>query len=217
MGLRVDHEGDRSVIPEHVLLHVLDEALAAMEESDLPFLVMGGIASAILGRPRWTRDIDLFVRLEDVDRALEALAGRGFDCRIVDAHWLAKALLDDVSVDVISRSARDILLDDEMLRRAVPASFHGRDVRLVPPEDLFVMKCLAASEDTPRYWYDALAIVANADLDWDYLRRRARAAGARRVLSALLFAQSMDLVVPDAPVRDLFDLVMNPERPSPSR
>jgi predicted nucleotidyltransferase len=217
MGMRVEHDDDRAVVAEDVLLHVLDTALAAMEGSGLPFLVMGGIASAILGRPRWTHDVDLFVRLEDVDRALEALAGQGFDCRIVDAHWLAKAVLDDVSVDVISRSARDILLDDEMLRRAIPASFHGREMRLVPPEDLFVMKCLAASEDTPRYWYDALAIAANADLDWDYLRRRARAAGARRVLSALLFAQSMDLVVPDAPVRDLFDLVMNPETSSRDR
>ena len=69
------------------------------------------------------------------------------------------------------------------------------------------MKALAASEDTPRYWYDALGIIGHADLDWDYLIRRARANGPRRILALLLYAWSNDLVVPGDPVRTLFDLV----------
>jgi hypothetical protein len=58
----------------------------------------------------------------------------------------------------------------------------------------------------PRHWHDALSLIAVADLDWDYLVRRARK-GARRILSLLLYAQSNDLVVPPAVVRELFEQV----------
>jgi hypothetical protein len=31
----------------------------------LPYLLVGGIASGIMGRPRWTHDLDFFVRPQD--------------------------------------------------------------------------------------------------------------------------------------------------------
>jgi len=82
--------------------------------------------------------------------------------------------------------------------------FRGRIVQIAPPEDLIVMKACAMSEDTSRYWYDAVSIIAHTELDWDYLARRARK-GARRVLALLLYAQSNDLIVTDDTVRALFD------------
>jgi predicted nucleotidyltransferase len=194
-------------IDKDVLLPALDEATAALRDGDVTFLVMGGIASAAFGRPRATWDIDLFVRMSDVDRALDALHARGFATEVVYEHWLSKAKRDGVTVDVIGRSTPDILLDDEMLSRAVTREYQGRRLTLVPPEDLVVMKALAASEDTPRYWYDALGVIGHTDLDYDYLIKRARASGARRVLSLLLYAWSNDLVVPTDVLRTLFELV----------
>ena len=47
------------------------------------------------------------------------------------------------------------------------------------PEDLVVTKALAHGEETAHYWWDALAIVAGHELDWDYLLMRARR-GPRR-------------------------------------
>jgi predicted nucleotidyltransferase len=202
---------------EGELLQTLDEAQGTLRTAAIPFLVMGGIASAILGRPRWTRDIDLFVRLEDAGRAIEQFDAAGFDTSVEHPHWLAKAWRGDVVVDVISRSHKDILLDDEMLERAVEATFKEHAVRLVPPEDLVVMKAVAASEDTPRYWYDAIGIIGRAELDWDYLARRARPAGARRVLAVLLYAQSIDVIVPTHAIRALLDLVLEPQGAPASR
>lgn len=69
------------------------------------------------------------------------------------------------------------------------------------------MKAVAAGEDTARYWYDALGILARSELDWSYLVARARQHGARRVLSLLLFASSIDLVVPAEPVQLLWSFV----------
>src|SRR5216117_904541 len=199
--------GRSDEIDKELLLSVLDDAIAALRDGDVTFLVMGGIASAAFGRPRATWDIDLFVRMGDADRALDVLREAGFRTEVVYEHWLSKATRDDVTVDVIGRSTPDIMLDDEMLARAVTREYHGRRLTLVPPEDLVVMKALAASEDTPRYWYDALGVIGHTDLDYDYLIRRARASGSRRVLSLLLYAWSNDLVVPTDVLRTLFELV----------
>jgi hypothetical protein len=85
--------------------------------------------------------------------------------------------------------------------------FRGREVPLAPPEDLVVMKACAMSEDTSRYWYDAVSIIAHSELDWDYLVARAREHGARRLLSLLLFATSLDIVVPSEPIETLYDAI----------
>src|SRR5262249_5832294 len=69
-------------------------------------------------------------------------------------------------------------------------------VPVLGPEDLVVTKALAHGEETSHYWWDALAIIAKCELDWDYLVHRARR-GPRRMLSLLLYAQSTDLAVPD--------------------
>jgi predicted nucleotidyltransferase len=201
--VRDDHE-PRGDVEFH---QTLDEAIAAMRGADVRFLIIGGIASAVMGRDRGTRDVDLFVRPEDARRALEALDVAGFDTKVAFPHWLYKGFKRDVLVDVIFRSSKDVLLDDEMLRRAQQREFRGRMLPIAPPEDLLIMKAVAADEDTPRYWYDALGIIAHADgLDWDYLVRRARQHGVRRILSLLIYAQSNDLVVPIAPIAELMTL-----------
>lgn len=186
---------------------VLDETMAALREAGIQFLLIGGVGSCVFGRDRGTRDIDVFVRPESAENVLSALAARGFRTKKEYEHWLYKAWKDDVLVDVIFRSSRDILLDQEMLDRARMVTFRGREVPVAPPEDLIVMKAVAASEDTPRYWYDAIAMIAQTELDWDYLVARARQRGARRILSLLLFADSVDLVVPPEPIEALYEAV----------
>jgi predicted nucleotidyltransferase len=190
-----------------LFLRVLDEALDALQSAEIPFLLIGGIGSAVYGRDEGTRDIDVFVRPETVRRVLEVLGARGFETKEVAERWLAKALKHGVLVDVIFRSTRDILLGDEMLDRSRVMPFRGRDVPLAPPEDLVVMKACAMSEDTSRYWYDAVSIIAHSELDWDYLVARAREHGARRLLSLLLFATSLDIVVPSEPIETLYQAI----------
>ena len=188
-------------------LGVLDETLDAMRDSGIPFLFIGGIGSAVYGRDRGTRDIDLYVRPEMARKTLDVLAARGFETKVEYEHWLYKAFKSGVLVDVIFRSSRDVLLTDEMLERARTMTFRGRELPVAAPEDLVVMKAIATSEDTPRYWYDAVAIIAQTELDWDYLVTRARQHGARRVLSLLLFADSLDLVVPPDPIEVLYEAI----------
>jgi predicted nucleotidyltransferase len=184
-------------------LTVLDLIIDTLQRAEIEYLLMGGIASTCLGRERWTHDIDLFTRRADAGRILEALSLEGFETEQTYAEWLYKASMDGQLVDIIFRSAGDITVDAEMMRRAPTVSFMGRKVRTVPAEDLVVIKAIVAAEHTPRHWYDALAVLAATDLDWKYLVKRARH-GIRRVLSLLLYAQSIDLPVPASVVRDLF-------------
>ena len=190
-----------------LFLRVLDEALDALGRAGIPFLLIGGVGSAVYGRDQGTRDIDVFVRPETARKVLEVLGARGFDTKEVAERWLSKAIKHGVLVDVIFRSSRDILLGDDMLARARVMPFRGRMVPIAPPEDLIVMKACAMSEDTSRYWYDAVSIIAHTELDWDYLVARAREHGARRLLSLLLFATSLDIVVPSEPIETLHDAI----------
>lgn len=194
-------------VDEEIFLDVLDEAGRALEEEKVPYGLMGGLASAALGRPRWTRDIDVFVRPEDARRALAVLARAGYATQETNEHWIFKAMKNGVLVDVIFRAKNDIYLDDEMQARIVRTVFKGRPVRTIPPEDIIVIKAIIHDEETPRHWYDALGIIASPDvaLDWDYLLRRA-SNSPRRVMSLLAYAQSMDLTVPTATMKALFDL-----------
>ena len=186
---------------------VLTDTVAALDGEDVPYVFMGGIGAATHGRPRWTHDIDVFVRPEDAARALRVLADAGFRTEQTFPDWLYKAFKHDVMVDVIFKSLGGILLDEEMLARARVEDFQGHQLRIMAPEDLLVIKAIVHDEHMPRHWHDALAIISRCSLDWDYLARRARRHGARRVLSLLLYAQSNDLVVPAGPIRTLFDAV----------
>ena len=195
-------DGDESVFCE-----ALGETVRVLDEASVEYVLMGGIGSASHGRPRWTHDIDVFVRPEDAGKALDALSLEGFETERTYPDWLFKAFKNGIMVDLIFRSSGGIVLDDEVVERARRQPFKGVDVPVIPPEDLIVIKAVVHDEHMPRHWHDALAIVAVCDLDWDYLVRRARQYGARRVLSLLVYAQSNDLIVPTAPLRRLFDAI----------
>ncbi|MCM2323695.1 MAG: nucleotidyltransferase [Oligoflexia bacterium] len=199
---------------------VLAETVKAIEEAGIRYAFIGGIASGGLGRPRSTHDIDLFVMPEDAEITLRALSRYGFKTERTDPSWLYKGFKDGVLVDVIFRSKGEIYLDAEMYQRMITAEFHGRRLRLVAPEDLLIIKAAAHSELTPSHWHDAIALLSHANLDWDYLIRRARRA-PRRVLSLLLYAQSNDVWVPNNVIHELYTVIFGdtarpPSRPSPS-
>ena len=196
---------ERRDVPREVFLEVLALALRAVEDAGVEVAVFGGIASAIYGRERSTTDVDFFVRPEDAPTALEALARAGFETWEYDGEWLFKAVRDGVLVDVIFMAKGGIYMDAEMYERARVEEFDGLRVRVLAPEDLVVMKATAHSEPTERYWHDAVSMIGQARLDWDYLVRRGRRWSAR-VLSLLFYARSEGIEVPIPALQALFDV-----------
>jgi predicted nucleotidyltransferase len=204
-GVTDDQWEHREQVDDELLLRILGEAVEAIEDAEIPYAFIGGLAAVLLGPPRSTNDIDFFVKPDDAPRVLEVLGERGFATKTHDPTWLLKAVKEGVLVDVIFRSEGDVFLDDEMIARTTVGEFKRQRLRIVSAEDLIVMKALAHDRET-HYWYDALDLLAYAEIDWDYVLKRARH-GPRRVLSLLVYAQSQDLPVPDGPIRRLFDMV----------
>jgi predicted nucleotidyltransferase len=194
------HEGSTAGIDE--LTQVLGTAVGVLDQNEIDYLLIGGQASALLGRPRCSSDIDLLVTPEDANPALDALASAGFRTERINPHWLFKAFARDVLIDLLFKVRGDIYLDPEMLQRSTRRRFHGLPVRVVPVEDLIVMKAIVHDEETPRHWGDALAMLPGNEIDWEYLLRRARRA-PRRLLSFLCYATSVDLPVPTHVLRRL--------------
>jgi hypothetical protein len=190
------------------LTEVMRDAVQTLDKSAIGYVLIGGQASALLGRPRCSSDIDLLVTPEDAPTALAALAGIGFRTERINPHWLFKAFRSGVLVDLLFKVRGEIYLDGEMLRRSSMRRFRGTSVRVVPPEDLIVMKAIVHDEETPRHWADALAILPVTDLDWDYLLMRAQRA-PRRMLSFLCYATSVDLAVPIGVLRRLGRTVLH--------
>ena len=190
-------------VDDAVFFRVLRETVDVLRRSGIPHVFMGGLASAALGRPRWTHDIDVFVKKDDAGRTLAILEEEGFAIQETDPQWLFKALKDDVLVDVIFRSSGKIFLDDEMVTRAQHADIDGLRVPVISPEDLVVIKALVHKERAPRHWFDALALLRRDDLDWKYLVRRAIQHDPTRILSLLIYARSADQAVPPEPVAEL--------------
>ena len=182
---------------------VVGDAVDALEEERIPYVLCGGLASTLLGRSRTTDDVDVLVEADDAERALEVLARAGFETERTNPQWIFKAEKDGIPIDLVFWLKGGIVVDEEMLARAVERDLGGRRVRVIPPEDLFVIKAISFDEQSNRHWFDALGLLAVGPLDWSYLVARARH-GARRVLSLLVFAQADDLIVPDDAIEALY-------------
>lgn len=183
---------------------VLGEAVEAVDKTGLPFLVLGGIASSLVGRPRWTHDIDFLTMPNDARAALEGLQAAAFRTEETDPVWIYKAFKEDVMVDVIFMITGGIYLDADMLAHAVERDYEGLPIRIPSPEDQVIIKAMVHAEETSRHWFDALAILGRNEMDWDYFLRRSRL-GVRRVLSLLVYAQSSDILVPSWVIRRLYE------------
>jgi hypothetical protein len=188
---------------------VLAEALDAIDRCGASYVLMGGIAATALGGHRSTHDIDVFVKPHDADLVLDALDKAGFQTEKRDPLWLYKAFRHNVMVDVIFKSSGPVFLDDEMIERSTVLDFRGRQVRTLGPEDLLIVKSLVLNEHSlsldehsMRHLNDLLSIIRVSDLDWEYVIKRSRLA-PRRVLGLLLYAQSLDLLVPNAVIKEM--------------
>ena len=141
-----------------------------MNAEQIPYAVAGAFAlQKYTGIWRVTKDLDLFMKLEDVPRALQHLEQRGFRCETLDPVWLAKAHRDDYFVDLISgMSNAVIVVDDSWLERAVPARIAGVRSKIVSAEDLVASKLFV----TRRERFDGADIAhiiyrTRGKIDWE--------------------------------------------------
>jgi hypothetical protein len=150
-------------------------AMAIADAAGIPYLVGGAYATErYTGVARHTKDFDLFVRQQDIPRALEAFAAEGYAVERTFPHWLAKVYHGDAFVDLIYRSGNAVSqVDDEWFAHAEEAVVLGRPVRLCPAEEIIWSKAFVMERER----FDGADIAHLIDhqgdrLDWARLLRR---------------------------------------------
>jgi predicted nucleotidyltransferase len=145
---------------------------AALREAGIPFLLGGSLASWARGGPETRHDLDLMIRPEDVDAAVQALQAAGLRPEDPPEEWLVKAWDGDVLVDLIF-APKGMAMTDEVLARGEVLSVLGMEMRVMALEDVLVTKLMALSEHSLRY--ESLLPIARAlreRVDWDDVRAR---------------------------------------------
>src|SRR5204863_2009329 len=73
-----------------------------LQAADVPFLLGGAYALAhYTGVTRHTKDLDLFLRRDDVGRARTAVEAAGYRTELTYDHWLAKVFAGGHFIDLI--------------------------------------------------------------------------------------------------------------------
>jgi hypothetical protein len=185
---------------------VLLDGAAALERAEIPYVLIGGAASSIRGRPRVSDDVDFFVRQPDAERALDLFADCGFETERTNPQWIYKARRDGITIDLMFWLVGDVYCDDDILARSTREPYGEGEVNVAAAEDLVVIKLVAHDEQSSHHWHDALALLAFNEIDWAYLLERGRRS-PRRLLSLLVYAESVDLVVSEDAIKQLFETV----------
>ena len=150
-------------------------AVLALERGRVPYLVGGAFA---LGRYtaliRATKDLDLFVRPQHLDWALDTLAKEGFGVSVPYPHWLGKAHYGETFIDVIFCSGNGVaIVDDEWFTHSQMAEVLGLELPVCPAEEMIWSKAFVLERE--RYdGADVLHVVRDCGprLDWQRLLRR---------------------------------------------
>jgi predicted nucleotidyltransferase len=164
----------------------LKKSGAALREAGVPFLLGGSLASWARGGPETRHDLDLMIRPEDVDTAIQALQAAGLRPEDPPEEWLVKAWDGDVLVDLIF-APKGMAMNDEVLARGEVLSVLGMEMRVMALEDVLVTKLMALSEHSLRY--ESLLSIARAlreKVDWDDVRTRTHESPFARAFFVML-------------------------------
>ena len=166
--------------------HALKRAAAALREAEIPFLLGGSLASWARGGPETRHDLDLMIKPQDVERALEALTNAGMRPERPPEEWLVKAWDGDTLVDLIY-CPKGMPMDDGVIARGEELSVLGMQIRVMALEDVMATKLMALTEHSLRY--EGLLQIARAlreQIDWADVRARTQESPFARAFFVLL-------------------------------
>jgi hypothetical protein len=152
----------------------MKRAVAALRESDIPFLLAGSLAVWARGGPETRHDLDFVVKEDDAKRALEVLVEAGMRPEMPPEEWLYKAWDGEVLIDLIFHP-RGLEVTDEVIERGELLHVLGITIPVMSIEDVLATKLLAIHEHELDYTgVVRIARAVREQIDWRYLRGRTR-------------------------------------------
>jgi hypothetical protein len=150
-------------------------ALELLQHAGLNPMVGGAYALRThTGIWRDTKDLDLFVRKDRVQEALDILERDGFRTELTDPMWIGKAFSGPYFIDLIFSSGNGIAdVDQDWERRAARAEVLGREALVVPPEEMIWQKAFIQERER----FDGADIhhllrCKGSSLDWNHVLER---------------------------------------------
>jgi hypothetical protein len=151
------------------------DALRKLQDSGIPFLIGGAFAFSHYSHVRRdTKDVDVFVRPEDLPRVLHAFAQFGYETEVPFPHWLGKIHRGSHFMDIIFSSGNGVArVDDLWFEHSIKTNVLGVIVRMSPVEEMIWSKAFVQERER----YDGADVAhllreTGPSLDWPRLLMR---------------------------------------------
>ena len=168
-----------------------------LERLNISYLITGGIAVTVWGRPRATFDIDIVIELFNSQipfliNALKKLPKAGY----VDEDAARSALEQKGEFNFIDLQSRlkvdfwikkDNLFSKNEFKRKILKKIGGRKIYFISPEDLILEKLLWYKEsESTRHLEDIESILKISKVDLRYIRKWAERQNTIKILKKIL-------------------------------
>lgn len=186
-------------MPESDPRQLLVKIAKTLKQLKIPYLVTGGIAVLVWGRPRFTADIDIVIELKSSDieklaKALKKLGRAGY----IDEEMMKDAICREDEFNFIDGETglkvdfwlwrKNDPFDTLRFKRRVVKKVLGETVYFTSPEDLILIKLKWFKESlSSRQMEDVESIIkiSGDKLDWNYLGKLAKELGVDEELQRL--------------------------------
>lgn len=166
--------------PQHLLVKIVK----ILNSLKIPYLVTGGMAIYVWGRPRFTADIDLVVELnkKNVKKLVQTLIKEGY----IDEDAVGEAITYQSEFNFIDQEEgikvdfwilKNDAFDKSKFKRKVAKKVLNQNVYFTSAEDLILVKLIWFKEgQSVRHLEDIHSIleIAKKKIDFDYLREWAK-------------------------------------------
>ena len=167
-----------------------------LDKLKIPYIITGGMAVSVWGRPRSTADIDIIVELfsKNIHRLAKELLMVNKDVYISE-DAIKEALEYKGEFNFIDPQSqlkvdfwivKDVFNKNE-IERAVSQEFEGYKIKFVSPEDLVLSKLLwYKGSNSTRHLDDTKSVLAITKINLKYVKEWAKRQGTIEILEKLL-------------------------------
>jgi hypothetical protein len=176
---------------------LLKNVAKVLERLNIPYIVTGGVAVTVWGRPRFTADIDIAIEIslsksKDLLKALSKIDSKIYISEIA----VNQAVIGNGEFNLIHPDGlkvdfwvlkNDIYSQSRIKRRKLKKAW-GQNISFISPDDLILSKLIWYKKTgSTRQLEDIESIIAiQKKLDWKYIRRWAEIQATEKFLKLVL-------------------------------
>jgi len=165
-----------------------------LEKLDIPYLVTGGFAVAVLAKPRYTADIDIVIEL--IPKKVPELAREllSIDKGVYISEEAMRDALEDKEEFNFIHPQTGLKVDFwikrypfEKFEKAIIKIIDGQNVNFISPEDLILSKLIWHKESkSSRHLEDIKSILEISKVNLNYIKKWAEEQSTIKILNEIL-------------------------------